>query len=237
MARYEKRAPLSNEARAAFLALPYKLKSYNRHMHLVSEGERSDSAQLILDGLVYRHKVTADGRRQILSVHMRGDFIDLDASLLGVADHNVQALEQCIVAEVPRAALADLIARHGTVAHAMWIDTLIDGSVYREWVLNVGARDSRKAMCHLLCEIGRRLEFVGLADKGHFRLPMTQEQLADCLGITAVHTNRTLRDLDKAGVLIRRDRFIEVPDWAKLAEMAGFNETYLHLDLMVAARN
>jgi CRP-like cAMP-binding protein len=205
-------------------------------MYLVREGERSGLSQLILEGMVYRHKVTAEGRRQILSLHMRGDFIDLEGSLLQVADHNAQALEECIVAEISRATLVELIDRHGTLAHAMWIDTLIDASVYREWVVNVGARDSRKAMCHLLCEVGRRLEFAGLADGGQFRLPMTQEQLSDCLGITAVHVNRVLRDLDQEGVLIRRERFIEVPDRAKLAEIAGFNDMYLHLDLMVGGR-
>jgi hypothetical protein len=64
---------------------------------------------------------------------------------------------------------------------------------------------------------------------------MTQEQLADCLGITPVHVNRVLRELDKEGVLIRRERFVEVPNRAKLAHIAGFNDLYLHLDLLVAA--
>ncbi len=117
----------------------------------------------------------------------------------------------------------------------MWIDTLIDASVYREWVVNVGRRDAKRAMCHLLCEIGRRLEFAGLASGTNFELPMTQEHLADFLGITPVHVNRILRELDREGLIIRRERFVEVPDRAKLSKIAGFNDAYLHLDLLTAA--
>ena len=235
LARYDKRARLGDEARAALLALPYELKTYPRHAYLVREGERAKSSTLIVEGLVYRHKVTAEGARQILSLHMPGDFIDLESSLLDVADHNVQALETCTVALIPRAALIDLIDRHGTLAHAMWVDTLIDASVYREWVVNVGAREARPAMCHLLCELGRRMEFAGLSDGDGYELPMNQEQLADCLGITPVHVNRVLRALDQERLIVRHQRFIEVPDRARLERVAGFNELYLHLDLSVAA--
>jgi CRP-like cAMP-binding protein len=235
IARYEKRTVLSAEARADLRALPYALKTYARHSYLVREGEQATTAKLIVEGLAYRHKVTAEGGRQILSLHIPGDFIDLEGSLLNVADHNVQVLETCTLAEVPRAAVVELIDRYGSLAHAMWIDTLIDASVYREWVANVGRRDARRAMCHLLCEFGRRLEFAGLADGRRYELPMTQEQLADCLGITPVHVNRVLRELDREGLIIRRERFIEVPDRARLNKIAGFNDLYLHLDMMVAA--
>ena len=88
-------------------------------------------------------------------------------------------------------------------------------------------------MCHLLCEFGRRLEHAGLAEGGHYELPMNQEQLADCLGITPVHVNRVLRALDKEGLIVRHQRFVEVPDRGRLEEVAGFNELYLHLDMLV----
>jgi CRP-like cAMP-binding protein len=235
LARYDKRVAISSEARAALLALPYDLKTYAKNIYLVREGDAARSAKLIMDGLAFRHRITAAGARQIVSLHIVGDFVDLEGSLLDVADHSVQALEDCTVAEVPRAAVVELIDQHGPLSRAMWIDTLIDASVYREWVVNVGRRDGRSAMCHLLCEFGKRLEFAGLSDGGSFEMPVTQEQLADCLGITPVHVNRVIRELDKEGVIIRRQRHIEVPNRAKLIEIAGFNEAYLHLDLLAAA--
>lgn len=235
IAKFENRVTLTGDARSALLALPYELKTYPKHSYLIREGEAAKFAQLIVEGLAYRHKVTAEGARQILSLHIAGDFIDLEGSLLNVADHNVQVLETCTVAQMPRAAVLELIDRHSELARAMWIDTLIDASVYREWVVNVGRRDARRAMCHLLCEFGRRLEYAGLADGRRYEFPMTQEQLADCLGITPVHVNRVLKELDQEGLIVRRGRFVEVPDRARLTKIAGFSDLYLHLDLLAAA--
>ncbi len=232
IARFDRRAPLGEKERAALLALPFTLKTYPKHAYLVREGERAKSTKLVIEGLCYRHKVTAEGARQIISLHIAGDFVDLEGSLLNVSDHNVQVLETCTAAEVPRAALVEVINAHGALAHAMWVDTLIDASIYREWVVNVGRRDAKRAMSHLLCEFGRRLEFAGLAEGNSFQLPMTQEQLGDALGITPVHVNRVLKELGQDGLVVRNERYIEVPDPARLAKVAGFNELYLHLDLL-----
>lgn len=231
IARYERRAPLGAEGRAALRALPFELKTYPIHSYMVREGERPATCKLIVEGLAYRHKVTVEGARQIVSLHIAGDFIDLESSLVPRADHNVQVLSTCTVAQAPRDAVLELIHQNGTVAHAMWVDTLIDASVYREWVVNVGRRDARQAMCHFLCEFGSRLEAAGLAPAHGYELPMTQEQLADTLGVTPVHVNRVLRELDHEGVVIRHKRFIEVPDWEKLSKIGGFTDSYLHLDL------
>ena len=235
IARYEKRVELTPEERQAIRDLPFELRTYQAHSYMVREGERVMSAKLLIDGLAYRHKVTVDGLRQIVSLHIAGDFADLEGSLLPAADHNVQVLATCTVAQVPRDAVLELTARYGAVAQAMWIDTLIDASVYREWVVNVGRRDARQAMCHFLCEFGRRLETAGLARAGAYELPMTQEQLADTLGVTPVHVNRVLRELDDEGVLVRHKRFVEVPDWDRLRKIGGFTDQYLHLELMAAA--
>ena len=171
-----------------------------------------------------------EGARQILSVHIPGDMVDLEGSLLQVADHNVQALTNCEVAVVPREAMIELIDSHARIGRAMWIDTLIDGSIYREWIVNVGRRDARSGTCHLLCEFARRLEAVGLGEPGGYELPMTQEQLADALGITPVHVNRILKDLDREGLIVRDKRFARVPSWEALRKAGGFTDLYLHLD-------
>ena len=145
----------------------------------------------------------------------------------------MQALTRCQVALVPRDAIVELIRSRGKVAHAMWIDTLIDGSIYREWIVNVGRRDARAAMCHLLCEFARRLEASGMGSNGGYELPMSQEQLGDALGITPVHVNRVLRELDREGLIEREKRFVRVPNWEKLRKVGGFNENYLHLDQVI----
>jgi CRP-like cAMP-binding protein len=217
---------------AAIFGLPHRVQAISPASHIVREGDRPERSCLILSGFAFRHKVTAEGARQILSVHIPGDLIDLDATLLNVIDHNIQALTQCEVAFIPREALRTLILSHPRVAAAMWVDTLIDASIFREWVLNVGRRDARGRIAHLLCEFARRLEFAGLAEEYRYELPMTQEQLADATGLTAVHVNRVLKTLDSEGLIERERRFIRIPDWDSLRLAAGFSELYLHLDQM-----
>ena len=156
---------------------------------------------LVVSGMAFRHKISSGGARQILSFHIPGDFVDLEGSLLNVADHNVQALTRCELAFVPTVALKKLFDAHPQVALAMWIDTLIDGSIFREWILNVGRRDARERIAHIFCELARRLEAAGMGSTEGYELPMTQEHLADAAGLTAVHVNRTLRAMDRDGLI------------------------------------
>jgi CRP-like cAMP-binding protein len=114
------------------------------------------------------------------------------------------------------------------VAEALWRDTLIDASIFREWVLNVGRRDAKSRIAHMLCEFLMRCESAGLGSAERFDLPMTQEQIADATGLTSVHVNRMLRALEEDGVIHHRGREIRVGDWALMKRVAGFDSTYLH---------
>ena len=113
---------------------------------------------------------------------------------------------------------------------AMWLDTLVDGSIFREWIANVGRRDAHTRLAHLLCEFSLRLKIAGLGKSNQYELPMTQEQIADCTGLTSVHVNRTLKILEAEGLIQRRSsRTVTIGDWKKLAEAGDFDSTYLHL--------
>ena len=232
--KFERRASLSDADREALIELPFRMTRAEPGRYLVREGAVADHSILIISGLAYRHKISADGSRQIVSIHIPGDFVDLEGSLLKVADHNVQALTRCDLATVPRAALREVLLAHPQVAYAMWIDTLIDASIFREWIMNVGRRDARERLAHIFCEFALRLESAGMGSTTGYELPMTQEQLADATGLTAVHVNRTLKAMDAEGLIKRERRFILIPDWEKLRTVAGFSELYLHLDQVAA---
>jgi CRP-like cAMP-binding protein len=161
---------------------------------------------------------------------MRGDVVDLQNSLLGVADHSVQALTQAEIASIPREAILEIAFRFPAVGMAMWYDTLVDASIFREWILNVARRDSSTRIAHLLCEFGVRLESLGLGDRLSYELPMTQEQLADATGLTPVHVNRTLMELEARGLITRTVRYVAVADWTSLQRAGDFSDAYLHLD-------
>lgn len=193
------------------------------------EGDRTTHSCLLRAGFVYRHKVVADGARQICAIHMAGDIVDLQNSLLGFADHNVQALTRAEVAFIPQEAIRQIAFERPAIGMAMWFDTLVDSSIFREWIANVGRRNARTRIAHLLCEFALRVEAAALAKHDNYTLPMTQEQLADCTGLTPVHVNRTLRSLDADGVISRTNRSVTVDDWKRLAAEGDFSSAYLHM--------
>jgi CRP-like cAMP-binding protein len=214
----------------ALLSLPHQVRSVSKHHHLVREREETTHCCLMISGYSTRHKIVASGARQIVAIHMRGDMIDLQNAMLGVADHSVQMLTDGEVASIPREALRDLALARPRIGLALWSDTLVDGSVFREWIANVGRRDSVTRLAHLLCEFALRLKMAGLGEQSGYELPMTQEELADTLGLTSVHVNRTLKELERLGLIARSTvRSISIADWRQLAAVGDFDSTYLHL--------
>jgi CRP-like cAMP-binding protein len=161
---------------------------------------------------------------------MKGDVVDLQNTFLRVADPSVQVLTDSVVAFIPREAIRNLAFERPNVGMAMWFDTLRDASIFREWIANVGRRDARTRIAHLLCEFSLRLRVAGLGEATHYELPMTQEQLADSTGLTPVHVNRVLKTLDSENLISRQSsRAIQIGDWKKLANAGDFDSTYLHL--------
>lgn len=221
--------PLCPEDRAAILALPYSLRKLRAHDHIVSEGDRPQHTCLLLSGFAFRHKVAGNGGRQIMSIHLKGDLVDLQNSMLGIADHNVQMLSAGEVALIPFEAVRDLAFAVPSIGMAMWYETLVEGSIFREWILNIGRRDARARIGHLLCEFAMRLEVAELGQQRDNELPITQEQLADAVSLTPVHVNRTLKSLEKDGYISRSKRRITISDWHKLAKVADFEPQYLHI--------
>jgi CRP-like cAMP-binding protein len=230
VAKLAYRVRLDAKDRAAILALPHTVRSVERSHFIARERETATHSCLMVSGYSVRSKLVATGGRQIVSIHMRGEMVDLQNSMLDVADHSVQMLTTGKVAMVPRDDVQRLFAERPNVARAMWIDTLVDGSIFREWITNVGRRDARTRIAHLLCEFSLRMKLAGLGEDNLYELPMTQEQLADATGLTPVHVNRTIKALDAEGLIARSNpRSIFIGDWKKLAEAGDFDSNYLHL--------
>jgi CRP-like cAMP-binding protein len=232
-----KRKDLMDSDKAAILALPFTRRRMEPGHYLVWDGDHPQYACVLLSGFAIRHKEAGDGGRQIVSIHMTGDIIDLQNSLLGTADHNVQMLNSGEVAMISIGHMRELAFRHPTVGMAMWYETLVEGSIFREWILNIGRRDARTRIAHLLCEFVVRFEAAGLGRSGTYELPITQEQLADAVALTSVHVNRTLMKLEDEGLITRTKRIISIVDWEQLAKVADFQPRYLHLERPVQLPN
>lgn len=224
-------SPLSEADQTEILALPHVLRDIKANNYIVREGKRAENSCLLRSGFVIRHKIVANGGRQIVSVHMAGDMVNLQNSLLKTADHSVQALTDASVAYIPGKAIIALAAARPPIAIAMWLDTLVDGAIFREWIANVGRRDAKTRTAHVLCEFALRQERAGLATRGKYDLPLTQEQLGDALGLTAVHVNRTLKALEQARLIERDRRTVTISDWDALRKAGDFDPSYLFLEL------
>jgi CRP-like cAMP-binding protein len=231
-----KHSPLDAEDQAAIASMQYVARTVEAGGYLIREGDEPEYCCIVVTGFAYRHKLTGEGQRQILAIHMAGDIVDLHNIFLDISDHNVQALTRSEVAFVPRRVIQSVIEERPHVGRALWTETLIDASIFREWVLNVGRRPAIARIAHLLCEFALRLEAAGLAEGGSYDLPMTQEQIADAAGLTSVHVNRVLQELGRMGLIERSRRSVTIPDWERLRKIGDFNSRYLHLEPSVRSR-
>ncbi|MDB5707128.1 MAG: Crp/Fnr family transcriptional regulator [Sphingomonas bacterium] len=227
--RLETRGALTVDDFTAITTLPCTLREFEPNQYLLREGDRPKFCSFLVSGFVFRHKIVADGGRQIVSVHTAGDMIDLQNMLLPEADHNIQALTASTVAQILHEDALALSFTHPNVGKALWRESLIEASIFREWVANVGRRDARARTAHTICELATRREVAGLGARETYELPMTQEQLGDALGLTSVHVNRTLKTLQDDGLIVRRKRSVAIANWEGLRAVADFTSNYLHL--------
>lgn len=203
-------------------------RRYPARTDIIGHGDAPSEVHLVLEGFACRYKMLPDGSRSIMALLVPGDFCDLHVAILGRMDHSIGALTDCQIVDIPRAEIEDVLNHHPKLARAMWWATLVDEAVLREWLVNMGKRRSDRQMAHLICEIYLRLRSVGLAED--FRLPLTQEQLADTLGITPVHAQRVVATLKQEHLIVMEDRAITVPDIGALCAFSDFDSDYLHLN-------
>ena len=197
---------------------------------LIREGEPPRAVNLILDGWACRYKTLPDGRRQIVSLFVPGDLCDMNVYILKEMDHNIGAITGLKVAEIGRDDFERLMIEHPRITQALFWDELVTVAIQREWTLNIGQRTAYERIAHLLCEMFLRLRAVGLTDGNQCHFPLTQVDLADTTGLTAVHVNRTLQELRRDGLIELHSRTLTIPDLQRLKDAALFNDNYLHLN-------
>jgi CRP-like cAMP-binding protein len=159
-----------------------------------------------------------------------GDLCDAHCFVLKEMDHNIALLSDARIVAIPKGDLLELVDERAEVARSLWWSTLVDAAIAREWLVNIGQRDAYERLAHLFCEMWFRLRQVGLTQDGEFAFPLTQEQLADTQGLTAVHVNRMLQRMRGEGLISMANRHVTIHDIVALQRVAGFNPNYLHLD-------
>lgn len=195
----------------------------------IRRGEDLSQSTLLLEGLFCRYKDLGGGERQITELHVPGDFADLHSFTLKKLDHNLMTVTPCKVATVPHDNLERITRDHPHLTRVLWFLTNLDAAIHREWVLSLGRRSALARMANLFCELHVRLGIVGLAEETGYALPLTQEELAECLGLTAVHVNRTLKELRERGLVEFRSGRVRLQDLDGLKRAAEFDPAYLYL--------
>jgi CRP-like cAMP-binding protein len=228
--KLERRDTLSDEEKQVLEGAVAWVKEARLDEDLVREGERPSESSLLLEGFAARYKLLRNGKRQITALHIPGDFVDLHSFLLKKMDHGVVALTRCRVGLVPHTTLREITETHLHLGRLLWLSTLIDAAIHREWLVAMGRRPALHQIAHLVCELFLRLQAVGLTQHMSFELPLTQAELGDVLGLSTVHVNRVIQQLRTDGLVTWSEQRIVIEDWARLQQVAEFDPTFLNLE-------
>ena len=225
-----RRDTITDHERQVLEALTQRPAHYKRGAEIIVDGSRPSTSCLLVAGLTARAVFLPDGRRQLAALHVAGDFVDLHALLLKTMDHSVIAMSDCAVVFVPHGDLVRVTETEPHLTRVLWLSTTIDAAIQREMIASIGRRTPLQRLAHLLCEQYLRLEVVGLAAGGAFGFAMTQADLADVLGLSLVHTNRTVQDLRATGLVSWSQSDVTILDFEKLVRLARFDAGYLNLN-------
>lgn len=197
---------------------------------LITEGTKPENVFLLMEGWAFRYTLLENGARQIFAYLLPGDLCDVHVFMLDKMDHSIGLLSDAQVVTVPADEMLDIIDRFPRIERALWIATLVDEGTLRQWVVNIGQRKAFERIGNLFCELWVRMRSVGLVnDTNQFDLPLTQTELADTVGLTSVHVNRTLSRLREQKLIKLPGGRLTILEPERLAELTGFNEHYLRL--------
>lgn len=220
---------LSPDDREAVLRVQGEQRALKRHEDVVKAGDKPTATVVLLRGFLQRYVSRRDGSRQIHAFYIPTDAPSLESLQLDVMDNSLCAIVQSTVGIIPHGELHDLMRGRPQLLRLIWRASLVQGVMFREWLMRNSRLPADAAMAHLFCEIFIRSKAAGLVENGSCEMPVTQEMLADALGLTGVHVNRTLRTLRDTGMVDHKGRMLLVLDFKRLAEFADFDPGYLHL--------
>ncbi|ALR20976.1 Crp/Fnr family transcriptional regulator [Sphingobium baderi] len=228
---------LTPEERARLEGAISEVRTFDPRLTIIEAGKHIDVSTFLLEGIMSRFIEDRKGLRQLVSIHVPGEFVDLHAYPMRELDHSIGTLTAVTVALVPHRALKDILGPRPDLTRKLWFSTLIDAAMHRAWLFRVGRLDAVGRVAHFLCEMNARLHAVGLSDGHRFVLALTQTDIAEICGLTTVHINRVLRQLREAGLCQMRASLVEIEDCEALARRGNFSPDYLYLAPLPQALN
>lgn len=221
------RQVMTDAEKALIESLVESTERFTEPTQLIARGEIAEQATLVIQGFVMR-TIGEDGRRFIVGLQVPGDFADLHGFALKRLDHNIVTLGDTVVGFVPHARLSEVLADNPRLARLLWFASLIDAAIHRQWILKLEQLTAPRRAAHIFAELWHRLDLVGLGRRDGLRTPLTQTDLADMCGTTAIHMNRALAVLKREGVAEFRRGAVYVPDRERFERFAQFDPGYLY---------
>jgi CRP-like cAMP-binding protein len=225
--------PLDQDERQRLVGSISSVRTFASRDEIVPADRPVKFSSVILAGLACREKVLDSGERQITAFHLSGDFCDLHTYMLETIPDSVKAVTPCRVGVVPHDRLDAITSESPRIAQLLWKSTLIDAAIYRRWLVCIGRQSARSRLCHLFCEFYLRLQLIGATDGLTCPFPPTQTDLADAMGLSLVHTNKTCAQIRQHGLATLANRTLTIHDWDRLQKVAEFDPRYLHLEAPV----
>lgn len=223
--------PLSSEDKAGLRAVCQgRPRHVGARQQISSHSSSHDTILVLLRGWVCPYKHLSDGRWQILSFQVPGDYFDCEFQLGGEGDYALRTVTDSIVLELPRKQLEHATMVYPGLAKAFRRCELVQAAVLREWVLSLGQRNAKERCAHLICELFWRLRAVELTQSDVMDFPLTQEEVAGAIGVSTVHANRVLQDLRGAGLIEQHGKKLKILDLGRLEAVALFTPHFLNLD-------
>lgn len=212
---------------ATLTSLLARVREVRRGREIIVQGQPYHSLVILNRGLALRYKVLQNGKRQVLNLVVPGDLIGLPACLFENAIGAVSCLTDGSICTVAFTDLFDVFRRHPRIGVALFWISARETAIYAERLATIGRRSAYERMAHLILEVLLRLQAVGLADATSFEMPMTQEMLADSLGLSLQHVNRMIRNLREEGLASVEEHKVVIQDFDSMVRLAGFEATYL----------
>ena len=219
---------VSDEIADALHVLCHDRATFARNDIIVEEGQNYEHILLIDEGWVTRYRLLSSGSRQIVNFALPGDFLCFNATLFTTSDFTLTARTKLEAFVIKTTSLTTMLSTHPALAVALSWANAHEESLLAERIVSLGRRTATQRMAHLFCELWRRLQLLDLTDNESFPLPLTQEDLADALGLSIVHVSRTLRQLRSSGLIALGPNDVRIKDMKGLERTAGFDDGYLH---------
>lgn len=223
------RSHLTCEEEAILVRLAARRERVASKTELVAEGSSPFRSCLLIEGMAVRQHYLADGKRMISAVHVAGDFVDLHGFLMDTMDHSVVAATSCEVAWVMHSDLRTVTETQPRLTRLLWRTVVEDAAIIRANITAMGRLKPAARLAHFACELYLRLERVAKVSDHSFRIPFTQYDLADILGMSVVHLNRSLQALRATDTVSWEADLVTIKDWQRLTELGQFDAGYLNL--------